>query len=280
MRVIRTIRQMQTAALASKRAGRSIGLVPTMGALHEGHASLISTCRKENDIAVVSIFVNPIQFGPSEDFKRYPRPFSQDEILCRKERVDFIFHPGPRDMYPSGFKTYVDVQELGDALCGAFRQGHFRGVTTVVAKLFNACMPDRAYFGQKDAQQAVIIRRMVKDLNIPVSVKVMKTVREKGGLAISSRNVYLSEGRKADAQVISQALKLAQRLAANGVRNTAAITAQMTELIESKKCEKIEYISIVDTEHLKPVSRITRPCLAAIAAWFDGTRLIDNIVIK
>jgi pantoate--beta-alanine ligase len=280
MRVIRTIRQMQTAALASKRAARSIGLVPTMGALHEGHASLIRACRKENDVSVVSIFVNPIQFGPSEDFKRYPRPVSQDMSMCKKAGVDYVFHPSPQDMYPSGFKTYVDVQELGDALCGAFRQGHFRGVTTVVAKLFNACMPDRAYFGQKDAQQAVMIRRMVKDLNIPVSVKVLKTVREKGGLAISSRNVYLSESRKADAQVISQALELAVRLARSGVRNTAAIAAQMTALIESKECAKIDYISIVDTQNLKPVSKITRPCLVAIAVWFDGTRLIDNIVIK
>jgi pantoate--beta-alanine ligase len=280
MRVIRTVREMQTVSRRSKAKCRSIGLVPTMGALHEGHASLISACRRENDIAVVSIFVNPIQFGPSEDFKRYPRPFGQDEILCRKQRVDFIFHPGPQEMYPAGFKTYVDVQELGDGLCGAFRQGHFRGVTTVVAKLFNACMPDRAYFGQKDAQQAIIIKRMVKDLNIPVSIKVMKTVREKSGLAISSRNLYLSEGRREDARAISQALRLAQRLADSGVRDTAAITARMTSLIEAKKSAEIEYISIVDTEHLKPVSKITRPCLVAVAAWFDGTRLIDNVVIK
>ena len=161
MRVIRTIKQMQTIARSLKRAGKSIGLVPTMGALHEGHVSLIRACRKDNDITVVSIFVNPIQFGPAEDFNRYPRPISQDSALCRTTGVDFIFHPGPEEMYPAGFKTYVDVQELGTVLCGAFRQGHFRGVTTVVVKLFNACMPDAAYFGQKDAQQAIIIRRMV-----------------------------------------------------------------------------------------------------------------------
>jgi len=206
MRVIRNIRQMQKIARTLQRAGKTIGLVPTMGALHEGHASLIRACRKNNDTTIVSIFVNPIQFGPSEDFNRYPRPIGQDSSLCMKERVDFIFHPAAQEMYSAGFKTYVDVQELGTRLCGASRQGHFRGVTTVVAKLFNACMPDRVYFGRKDAQQALIIQRMVKDLNIPVSVKVMPTVREKGGLAVSSRNAYLDEGRRNDARVISQSL--------------------------------------------------------------------------
>ena len=182
MRVIRTIRQMQTAALASKRAARSIGLVPTMGALHEGHASLISACRKENDIAVVSIFVNPIQFGPSEDFKRYPRPVSQDMSMCKKAGVDYVFHPSPQDMYPSGFKTYVDVQELGDALCGAFRQGHFTGVATVVNKLLNMVIPTRAYFGLKDFQQARVIEKMISDLNLNVEFVGCATVRESDGL--------------------------------------------------------------------------------------------------
>ncbi|MFA5101055.1 MAG: pantoate--beta-alanine ligase [Candidatus Omnitrophota bacterium] len=280
MRVIRTVKQMQKIARSLQRAGKSIGLVPTMGALHEGHVSLIRACRKDNDKTIVSIFVNPIQFGPSEDFKRYPRPISQDESVCKKCGVDLVFHPGAGEMYPEGFKTYIDVQEMGAQLCGASRKGHFRGVTTVVAKLFNACMPDRAYFGQKDAQQALIIRRMVKDLNIPVAVKVMPIVREKGGLAISSRNAYLNERRKEDARVISQSLQLARRLIKKGVRDPGSIIWKMTALIESKKQAKIDYISIVDTDHLKPVKKISGDCLVAVAVWFGNTRLIDNMVIK
>jgi pantoate--beta-alanine ligase len=280
MRVIRTIKQMQAIARSLKRAGRSVGLVPTMGALHEGHVSLIRACRKQNDITIVSIFVNPIQFGPSEDFNRYPRPINQDLALCRSEGVHFIFHPGPADMYPAGFKTYIDVQELGDVLCGSFREGHFRGVTTVVAKLFNVCMPDNAYFGQKDAQQAVIIQRMVKDLNVPAAIRVMPIVREKGGLAISSRNAYLSAGRKVDAQVISRALRSARRMIQGGVRDPKRVIDHMTEMITSKKPAKIDYISIVCTQHLKPVKKIRGSCLIAVAAWFGGTRLIDNMAVR
>jgi pantoate--beta-alanine ligase len=280
MRVIRIVKQMQKIARSLQRAKHTIGLVPTMGALHEGHVSLIRASCKDNDTTIVSIFVNPIQFGPSEDFNRYPRPISQDEALCKKAGVDFVFHPAAQEMYPSGFKTYIDVQEMGTQLCGASRQGHFRGVTTVVAKLFNACMPDRAYFGQKDAQQALIIQRMVKDLDIPVAIKVMPIVREIGGLALSSRNVYLSESKKVDAQVISQALDLARQLVRKGEHDPSRIIAKMTALIESKKPVKIDYISIVDMEHLKPVKKMSGSCLVAVAAWFGGTRLIDNMVIK
>ena len=280
MRVIRTVKQMQKIARALRRAGKSIGFVATMGALHEGHASLICACRKNNDITIVSIFVNPIQFGPAEDFSRYPRPIIQDKALCKKMGVDFVFHPDAGEMFPAGFKTYVDVQELGTQLCGASRQGHFRGVTTVVAKLFNACMPDRAYFGQKDAQQALIIERMVSDLNIPIALNVLPIVREQGGLAISSRNAYLNQYHKDDARVISQSLQLARQLAQNGVREAVAIIGKMTSLIESKKGARIDYISIVDLADLKPVKKIEGSCLVAVAAWFGSTRLIDNVVIK
>lgn len=280
MRVIRTVKQMQTACLALRRRGKSVGLVPTMGALHEGHMSLIRASVKDNNITIVSIFVNPIQFGPSEDFKQYPRPISQDEALCRKAGVDFVFHPGAGVMYPPGFKTYIDVQELGGVLCGASRPGHFRGVTTVVAKLFNACMPDRAYFGQKDAQQAVIIRRMAKDLDFPVSIKVMPIVREKSGLALSSRNAYLSERARRDALVIPRALQAARKLVGKGIRDPRSIIAAMSAMIKAKKPAKIDYISIVDAAHLKPVARIQGPCLVACAVRFGKTRLIDNTVVR
>lgn len=280
MRVIRTVKQMQAVCRASKRAGKSIGLVPTMGALHEGHLSLIRASVKDNDITIVSIFVNPIQFGPSEDFKQYPRPVSQDEALCRKAGVDFIFRPAAGEMYPAGFKTYVDVLELGSVLCGASRPGHFRGVTTVVAKLFNACMPDRAYFGRKDAQQAIIIQRMAKDLNFPVSIKVMPIVREKSGLALSSRNTYLSESARRDALVISRSLQAAARLVRQGSRDPRRIIAAMSAMIKAKKSARIDYINIVDTMHLKPVARIQGPCLVACAVRFGKTRLIDNTVVR
>ncbi len=196
MRVIRHIRQMQQLSERLKRQGKAVGLVPTMGALHEGHLSLIRKARQENDCAVVSIFVNPLQFGPREDYKRYPRPLKQDLALCRREKVDFVFHPEPSEMYPDGFKTHIEVLDLGDVLCGASRPGHFKGVATVVAKLFNAVLPERAYFGQKDCQQAVILRRMARDLNFAVEIKVLPIVRERGGLALSSRNTYLSAQEK------------------------------------------------------------------------------------
>jgi pantoate--beta-alanine ligase len=279
MRVIRSVTQMQKIARSLKRAGKSIGLVPTMGALHEGHVSLIRACRKDTDKTIVSIFVNPIQFGPAEDFKRYPRPISQDVALCKRLGADFVFHPSADQMYPCGFKTYIEIQELGEVLCGAVRNGHFRGVATVVAKLFNVCMPDRAYFGRKDAQQAVIIQRMVKDLNLPLAVKVMPIVRERTGLALSSRNAYLNAQNRDDARVISGSLKLASQLIRRGERNPEAIIEKMTALISTKKPAKIDYISIVDAEHLKNVKKIKGSCLIAVAVWFGRTRLIDNMAV-
>jgi len=278
--LIRTVKHMQTACRALKCAGRSIGLVPTMGAIHEGHLSLIRASCKENDITIVSIFVNPIQFGPAEDFETYPRPIKRDIELCKKASVDFVFHPSAAGMYPEGFKTYVEVMELGNVLCGAFRQGHFRGVATVVAKLFNICMPDRAYFGRKDAQQAIIIQRMAKDLDFPLTIRIMPTVREKNGLALSSRNAYLSPLQRNDAQVISQSLKMARDLVRDGVREPKQVISQMEDMIKRKKPSKIDYISVVCLKHLKPVKVINGPCLIAVAVRFGNTRLIDNIVVR
>ena len=280
MKIIRSIAEMQRTAGKLKRNGRTIGFVPTMGALHEGHLSLIRRANKENDITVASIFVNPIQFGPAEDFRFYPRPFKQDAALCRKEGVDFIFYPGPEQMYPPGFKTYVDVFEMGDFLCGPLRPGHFRAVTTVVSKLFNIVFPTAAYFGQKDAQQAVIIQRMVKDLNIPVIIKVIPTVREKNGLALSSRNVYLSASERKDSVVLSEALKSAKKMILSGRRNADTIIKAMRKLISAKKNAKIEYISVVGLEDLKPLKKIQEKCLVALAVRFGRTRLIDNIIVK
>ena len=210
MKIIHSINQMASVSKRLRADGQAIGFVPTMGALHEGHLSLMRKARKENDVVVVSIFVNPIQFGPQEDYRRYPRNLRQDARLCSKEGVGIIFYPQAKDIYPQGYKTYVDVEDLSKVLCGKFRPGHFSGVATVVTKLFNIVNPDIAYFGQKDAQQAIIIQRMAKDLNMPIKIKVMPTVREKDDLALSSRNAYLSKSERKDAAVLYQALNLAR----------------------------------------------------------------------
>lgn len=277
MRIIRSISQMHKITGALKRRGRTIGFVPTMGALHEGHLSLIRQSRKDNDLTVVSIFVNPAQFGPKEDLKRYPRPFKKDVFLCRKEKVDFIFYPQAGEMYPADFRTSVEVKGLGDVLCGAFRPGHFHGVATVVSKLFNIVGPDIAYFGQKDAQQTAVIRRMAEDLNMPLKIKVMPTVREADGLALSSRNVYLNRQERQDSLVLSKALGLAQELIRYGQRNASVIIARMKALIRTKKSAEIDYIAVVDSQDLKPVKTVKNNCLIALAVRFGKTRLIDNL---
>ncbi len=279
MEVIRDIKEMQAIARAMRMADKTIGFVPTMGALHKGHLGLIRQAVKENDISVVSIFVNPIQFGPQEDFRRYPRPLSKDLALCRKAGVDFVFCPRPQDFYPSGYKTFIEVKELSDALCGACRPGHFRGVVTVVAKLFNILQPSCAYFGQKDAQQAVIIKKMVSDLNMPVKLKVMPIIREKDGLAFSSRNIYLSREQRKDAAVLSAALHIAGNLVKSGIRDAHKIIRKIKGVIKAKKAARIDYVSIVDPDNLRPVKKITGRCLIALAVWIGKTRLIDNIIV-
>lgn len=280
MQIIRTIKKLRNEINRIKLKDKTIGFIPTMGALHEGHLSLIRQARRDNDMVVVSIFVNPVQFGPKEDFQRYPRPIKQDTFLCRKEGVDFIFYPLANQMYPTRFRTYVTVEELSNVLCGKFRPGHFRGVTTVVTKLFNIVNPDIAYFGQKDAQQAIIIKKMVYDLNIPVRIRVMPTVRQKDGLALSSRNLYLNAREKKDACVLYQALKLASNLIRQGNINSSDIIRQMRQLINKKKNAKIQYVSIVDLKDLKPIHKIKDDVLIALAVWMGKTRLIDNIIIK
>ncbi len=259
---------------------KTIGFVPTMGALHLGHLSLIKQAVKDSDIVVVSIFVNPAQFGPKEDLRKYPRPLKRDLELCRKSGVDLVFLPAEKIMYPRGFSTFVEVGELGEKLCGISRPGHFRGVATVVAKLLNIVAPDILYLGQKDAQQAIIISRMIKDLNFPVKVKIMPIVRQKDGLALSSRNIYLNNEQRKQASVLSKALSLARSLIAGGQRDTARIISRMRQLIEKKKQARVDYIEIVDLEKLNNIKKIDRNCLISLAVKFGKTRLIDNILIS
>jgi pantoate--beta-alanine ligase len=251
-----------------------------MGALHEGHLSLIRRARRDNRKVVVSIFVNPSQFGPKEDFHAYPRNFRRDAKMCKREGVDIIFAPDARQVYTHNYKTWIQVKDLSACLCGRFRPGHFRGVATVVAKLFNIVQPDTAYFGQKDAQQAIIIKRMVQDLNMPVKIRVVPTVREKGGLALSSRNAYLSPGHKEAALVLFRSLRLAKELIRKGERGANNIIRRMKQLISLKNAVRIEYISIVDPISLNPVKNIDGKCLIALAVFIGNTRLIDNIIIS
>lgn len=263
-----------------RRHGRTIGFVPTMGYLHDGHLSLVRLARARAGSVVVSIFVNPTQFGPNEDFSRYPRDFARDEALCRAAGVDAVFYPTAASMYPPGFSTYVVEEALGRGLCGAARPGHFRGVTTVVAKLFNLVQPDLAVFGEKDAQQLRVIRRMVRDLNIPVEIVPGPTGREADGLAMSSRNSLLAPDERAQAVALSRALGHARERVAAGERDAAAVRAVVAEALASgAPSGVVDYIELVDDDTLEPVERIERPALLALAVKFSGTRLIDNTVL-
>ncbi len=277
MRVIREAQKLDF-ALKKNRRTKSIGFVPTMGALHAGHLSLIRQAAKDNHIVVVSIFVNPAQFGPKEDLKKSPRPLKKDLELCRKCGVDFVFLPDNKNMYPHGFSTFVNVVGLSNVLCGASRPGHFRGEATVVTKLLNIIRPDVLYLGQKDSQQVIIIARMVNALNFPVQLKIMPIVRENDGLALSSRNIYLTKEERSDAVVLSKALRLAESLVNNGQRNGHVIINRMKQLIAKKKTAKIDYISIVDLNNLSPLKKISEKCLIVLAVRIGHTRLIDNII--
>ncbi len=279
MKIIRSLKIMTQFSLVNKHKGKAIGFVPTMGALHQGHLSLIRRAHKENDMVVVSIFVNPIQFGFGEDFKKYPRDLKRDANLCRKEGVDAIFYPNAKNMYGNNYGTYITVSRLSEVLCGKSRPGHFKGVATVVAKLFNIVQPDKAYFGQKDAQQAIIIKKMVEDLNMPLKIKVMPTVREKDGLAMSSRNAYLNPLERKNALVLPQAFKIAKALIKNGVRDSGRVIRQIKSLITHKGLARIDYIAIVDAKNLRPVKRIVKGSLIALAVRIGKTRLIDNLLV-
>ncbi len=263
-----------------RRQGLSIGFVPTMGYLHDGHRSLIEKARKENDKVVVSIFVNPIQFGPNEDFAKYPRDITQDMEMCGKAGADFVFTPKASEMYPSRIFAYVNMEELGDGLCGAKRPGHFRGVCTVVAKLFNIIMPDRAYFGEKDAQQLAIIKRMAHDLNFKTEIVPCPIVREPDGLAMSSRNIYLSSEERIAALVISKSLSIAQSALFNGEKDAAEIGSLIAGEISHEPLAHIDYINIVDALTLRPIDRIQGTVLVAAAVYIGSTRLIDNFTFE
>ncbi|HEB13490.1 MAG TPA: pantoate--beta-alanine ligase [candidate division CPR3 bacterium] len=280
MKIIKKIREMQRKADRARRKGKIIGLVPTMGYFHEGHLSLMREARKNSDLLVVSIFVNPTQFGPKEDFKSYPRNLKRDLKLAKEIGVDVIFTPDVKEIYPKGFLTYVDVGEIGSILEGASRPGHFGGVTTVVAKLFNIIKPHRAYFGQKDFQQTVVIKKMVKDLGMDVEIVVLPTIREKDGLATSSRNIYLKKDERKAAPVLYKSLKLAEELIKKGERDSKKIIRKMKELLKKEKLIKLEYIAIVDPKTLKEVKKIKRGTNVSLAARIGKARLIDNITVK
>lgn len=266
-----------------KRAGLTVGLVPTMGYLHEGHKSLMDTARKQNDRVVASIFVNPMQFAPNEDFESYPRDLQKDAALCETAGVDLIFHPQAEEMYAPGFCSYVDMNGLTTELCGKSRPIHFRGVQTVVLKLFHIVTPDRAYFGQKDAQQLAVIRRMVKDLNVGTEIIGCPIVRESDGLAKSSRNTYLNESERQAALVLSRSLKVGRALVQAGETDASVIKNAITQEIEKEPLAKIDYVDVVDFDTVTPIDKIDTKngsVLAAIAVYIGKTRLIDNFIFE
>lgn len=280
MKIITSIAKMQEIANRLREEKKVIGFVPTMGHLHQGHLSLIKLARKKCNILVVSIFVNPKQFGPKEDYELYPRDFERDKKLLQAEKVDIIFYPTVEEMYPPNFYTEVTISYLTDTLCGAFRPGHFNGVTTVVAKLFNIVKPHFAVFGEKDYQQMVVIKKMVKDLNWDIEIISAPTVREEDGLAISSRNLYLSPEERRRALVLYKALKAGEKLVKKGEKDPKKIKETIRSLIEKENPEKIEYVEVVDPETLHPVSSIESSVLCAVGVWFGKARLIDNLLVK
>lgn len=278
MKVIKKIDELQEILKNFKKEGKSIGLVPTMGFLHKGHASLIKKAVSENDIVVVSDFVNPIQFGPNEDLEAYPRDIDADSKLCENLGADFIFNPEPSEMYHDK-KAFVDIEGLSDNLCGARRAGHFRGVCTVCTKLFNIVGPNRAYFGQKDAQQLAIIKKLVFDLNIPVEIIPCPIVREDDGLAMSSRNTYLSTDERKAALCLSKAIFEGEKMAKDGF-SVKEVLEKMEEIISAEKLAKIDYISAVDLETIEDVDNFNKDTLVAIAVFIGKTRLIDNFIYE
>ena len=280
MEVVSTVAEVRARVKAWKKEGQTVGLVPTMGYLHEGHGSLITKARENNDKVVVSIFVNPMQFGPTEDLASYPRDLEKDSKYVESLGADLIFHPEPEEMYKPGFSSYVDMSVLTEELCGLSRPVHFRGVCTVVNKLFNIVTPDNAYFGQKDAQQLAVIKHMVEDLNMDINIVGCPIVREEDGLAKSSRNTYLSAEERQAALILSKSIKLAEELFANGETDTSKIIAAMTELIESEPLAKIDYVKIVDALTMQQVSSIEKDALCAIAVYIGSTRLIDNVQLR
>ena len=280
MEKVYTVKEVREQVKAWRREGLTVGLVPTMGYLHEGHASLIKKAVEQNDKVVVSVFLNTTQFGPTEDLEAYPRDFEADCKLCESIGAAMVFHPEPSEMYAPDFCTWVDMDVLSKTLCGKSRPIHFRGVCTVVSKLFNIVTPDRAYFGQKDAQQLAIIRRMVRDLNMDIEIVGCPIVREEDGLAKSSRNTYLSEDERKAALVLSRSLKEGRKLVDAGEKDAAKVKKTITDIIEKEALAKIDYVEVVDWNTLEPVEKIDGPVLTAIAVYIGKTRLIDNFIVE
>ncbi len=278
--VVRHVEEVRRQLEPLRAQGERIGFVPTMGALHPGHLSLVDVCSRECDATVVSIFVNPTQFGPNEDYEKYPRNLQKDLELLAPYGVDLVFAPEVEEIYPPGFGTYVEAQGVTEHWEGRSRPGHFRGVATVVTKLFLIVQPHVAYFGHKDYQQSVVIRQVVRDLNIPVEIRVCPTVREEDGLAWSSRNAYLSPEERQQALVLWQSLQLAQQLIHSGQQDPRTVLAQMKHLYDQHPAVRLDYVGLVDPDTLLPVERITGPVVALVAAWVGQTRLIDNLRIE
>lgn len=276
IRVAKTISHCRRELMALRSGGRTVGLVPTMGALHAGHVALLERAKKENDIAVASIFVNPTQFGPNEDFHRYPRPFGDDLVKCTTAGVDLVFHPEPGELYPADFQTYVEVHDLQKPLEGESRPTHFRGVATVVLKLLNIVCPERVYFGQKDAQQVRLVSQLVRDLDVPTDVVICPIVREPDGLAMSSRNRYLSSEDRKNASVLFRALELIRQRVEAGERDAETLIHEAKHLIQSTPGALIDYVEIADWRTLKTIDVLKGEILAAVAVHFGSTRLIDN----
>jgi pantoate--beta-alanine ligase len=279
LKICTTIHEMRAASVAMRRAGKRLGFVPTMGALHEGHLSLVRAARTSCAVVAASIFVNPTQFGPNEDLAKYPRSFERDRELLEREGVELLFAPSVEEMYPAGAVTWVTVEGLSDKLDGRSRPGHFRGVTTVVAKLFHVAEPDAAFFGQKDAAQLAIIRRMVRDLNLPVEIVTCPIVREPDGLAMSSRNAYLNPEQRKRALVLHRSLMRVQCLADAGERDAAQLGEAGREEVAAESAVRLDYLEIVDPDMLDPVKDVSGGALVAVAAFVGSTRLIDNVLL-
>ena len=280
MKVVKSVAAMKALAREWARAGKRIGFVPTMGYLHEGHLSLVRESKRRADVTVVSIFVNPTQFGPNEDYKKYPRDLAKDAAYLEGGGVDCLFHPEAAEIYPSGYRTYVEVQGLQDRLCGRSRPGHFRGVATVVLKLFEIVRPDLAFFGAKDAQQVLIIGRMAADLDLDVEVVTCPLVREADGLALSSRNAYLSPDERRAALALSTGLRWAEKAVAAGERDAARLVAGVRAILEAEPLARVDYVEAVDTETLEPVAEVRGEVLLALAVFLGSTRLIDNVRLR
>jgi pantoate--beta-alanine ligase len=280
MKILETIDSTRAATRAARRQGQRVGLVPTMGALHQGHMSLVRAAKEQSDYVAVSLFVNPLQFGPNEDLAKYPRTLERDRDLLEQAGVDLLFAPAEVEMYPGRAVTFVDVEGLSERLDGQSRPGHFRGVTTVVSKLFHIIGPDRAFFGQKDAAQVAIIRRMVRDLNLPVEIVVCPIVREADGLAMSSRNAYLNPDQRKQALVLSRALRRVEELFGHGERDAAKLEGAGRQVVAEEPSVRSDYLAIVDPDSLEPVNSAAPGTLVAVAAYVGSTRLIDNAILS